>query len=343
MVSEKSGGIATSRKSFRPRYRGGPSQIDFPPVRNGVDYLVSVVEHLDAETGTGPREIKYGVLHLQAAAEVLLKSRLLREHWSLVFSDPAKATSEKFAASDFNSCGTDAAVERLRNICGLDISKKDAAALKDLGKDRNALQHYGLTHSAEAVESRAGAVLDFLLRFLDAELLPLLDETERDSIKDDMTRVRSGLHSINGFVTERMNRLRANELKGTTDSLLPCSVCGQWALAVIPNGAHCHFCTTDVSAEELAAAFQEFDPGHPANECPQCCASTMACFAFMDGPGDEWFYCFTCQARYKPDELAGCTGCGRLWPHGREGEGTTQTLCDDCRRRIEDEELASRW
>lgn len=318
-------------------------QVDFPPVRNGIDYLVSVVEHLDADTHTGPREIKYAVLHLQAAAEVLLKSRLLREHWSLVFSDPARATSEKFSASDFNSCGTDAAVERLRNICGLDINKKDSAALKDLGKDRNALQHYGLTHSAEAVESRAGAVLDFLLRFLDAELLPLLDAPERESIEEDMLRVRTGLNTIEAFVNERMNRLRGNELKGTIDSVLPCSVCGQWALAVIPNGAHCHFCVTTVSAEDLALAFQEFEPGHPANECPQCHASTLACFAFMDGPGEEMHYCFTCQARYSLEELANCGGCGCLWPHEGDDDGTAQILCGDCRRRIEDEELASRW
>ncbi|MEU1800121.1 hypothetical protein [Streptomyces sp. NPDC019937] len=299
------------------------------------------MEHLNADTG--PRELKYAVLHLQAAAEVLLKSRLLREHWSLVFSDPARATSEKFSASDFNSCGTDAAVERLKNICGLDFSKKDVAALKDLGKDRNALQHYGLTHSAEAVESRAGAVLDFLLRFLDAELLPLLDAQERDSIKEDMSRVRSGLNTIEAFVVERMNRLRGNELKGTTDSLLPCSVCGQWALAVIQNGAHCHFCGVTESAEALALVFQEFEPGHPANECPRCCNPTLACFAFMDGAGEELYYCFTCQARYKLEELANCGGCGCLWPYEGADDGTAQMLCGDCRRRIEDEELASRW
>jgi hypothetical protein len=76
-----------------------------------------------------------------------------------------------------------------------------------------------------------------------------------------------------------------------------------------PRGAHCHFCATDVSAEELAAEFQEFPRGHPANDCPQCHAATMAYFAFVDGPGEEYFYCFTCQARYKPDDLAGCAGC----------------------------------
>ncbi|MFJ5534146.1 hypothetical protein [Streptomyces sp. NPDC093261] len=68
------------------------SEVYFPPVRNGLDYLVSVVEHLEAGTErVSARDLKYAVLHLAAGAEVLLKARLQLEHWSLVFSDPAKA------------------------------------------------------------------------------------------------------------------------------------------------------------------------------------------------------------------------------------------------------------
>ncbi|WP_186784533.1 hypothetical protein [Streptomyces sp. CBG33] len=52
-----------------------PPQVDFPPVRNGIDYLTSVVEHL-SRTRPDPRDLKYAVLHLHAATEVLLKARL---------------------------------------------------------------------------------------------------------------------------------------------------------------------------------------------------------------------------------------------------------------------------
>jgi hypothetical protein len=37
--------------------------------------------------------------------------------------------------------------------------------LKALAKDRNALQHYGLSRNVHAIEARTGAVLDFLVRF----------------------------------------------------------------------------------------------------------------------------------------------------------------------------------
>ncbi|MFC7934866.1 hypothetical protein ACFU2J_01305 [Streptomyces sp. NPDC057387] len=41
-------------------------------MRNGIDYLSSVVEHLDeAVSDVSARDLKYADLHLQVAAEVL--------------------------------------------------------------------------------------------------------------------------------------------------------------------------------------------------------------------------------------------------------------------------------
>ncbi|MGW5434071.1 hypothetical protein ACWET9_44145 [Streptomyces sp. NPDC004059] len=45
--------------------RSAPAQLDFPLVRNGLDYLTSVVEHLDEkESMVTARDVKYAVLHL---------------------------------------------------------------------------------------------------------------------------------------------------------------------------------------------------------------------------------------------------------------------------------------
>lgn len=69
------------------------SEVFFPPVPNGLDYLVSVVEHLESgDERVSARDLKYAVLHLAAGAEVLLKAWLPLEHWSLVFKDPGHRT-----------------------------------------------------------------------------------------------------------------------------------------------------------------------------------------------------------------------------------------------------------
>ncbi|MFF5881027.1 hypothetical protein ACIQ9M_34355 [Streptomyces californicus] len=321
--------------------------LDFPPLANGLDYLVSVVNHLQPDTGGTPSDIKYAVLHLQAAAEVLLKARLAREHWSLVFRDPAKATYDAFSDASFDSCTMTATVERLRNIAGLDISHKNADALESLAKDRNRLQHYGLTHNAKAVESRAAKVLDFLLDFVDGALIPRLTREEADIVAVPRAAVREGLSAIQSFVTKRMNRLRGEFLNGCEATTLRCPDCNQVALrgllpgSYVPGdgnalGGFCCFCDQQWSANDLAYALQTEHQGSPLIECPDCHAPTLTDSAdFADAK--VTLYCTTCASRFTLAELGNCAACGCYCPIGPVETGR-QLLCADCDRRIREEE-----
>ncbi|MEU6226222.1 hypothetical protein [Streptomyces sp. NPDC047042] len=154
-----------------------PTTIRFTPVTNGIDFLRSVVGHL----GKGANELshedlKYGVLHLHAATEVLLKARLTHEHWSQVLENPATANLAVFRSGNFKSCSMEEALDRLDRVVGIKIGSR--TAINSLTKTRNMLQHYGLEHSAEAVEANAGNVLNFLINFLDEHLLPHLPEDQ---------------------------------------------------------------------------------------------------------------------------------------------------------------------
>ncbi|MGW4979789.1 hypothetical protein, partial [Streptomyces mirabilis] len=336
---------ATAGRRYVPPGRpSGPQQLDFPPVRNGIDYLASVVEHLDEnESAVEPRDLKYAVLHLQAAVEVLLKARLLREHWSLVFKDPGKATRADFESGDFESCGTDAAVERLRDIAGIAIDRKETEALKDLAKDRNALQHYGLTHNAHAVEARAGRVLDFLMRFLDTQLLPLLQGPERDRAERDMIPVDAGVKNISSYVKRRLNRL-SGELAGLTTQTIMCPSCEQMTLVVTPQNGDCRFCGESWdSAEVLVFSYVGCSDGLLAQvyPCPQCDTNTFVeSVRFVDSPkGSDTLYCFGCAIRYEAQDLSLCTSCSRPWPTEADDEGSVATLCPDCWEQLAPEDV----
>ncbi|MEU9774551.1 MULTISPECIES: hypothetical protein [unclassified Streptomyces] len=344
MGGEQSVDAGDGRRFVPPGRRSGHPQLDFPPVRNGIDYLASVVEHLyEEESAVEPRDLKYAVLHLQAAAEVLLKARLLREHWSLVFKDPGKATRKDFDSADFESCGTGAAVERLRDIVGINFEKKETEALDALAKDRNALQHYGLTHNAHAVEARAGRVLDFLLRFLEDELLPLLDGREREMAAREMIPVSDGVRNISSFVTRRLNRLRG-ELKGQQSLTLQCPDCEQMTLVVVPGGGVCHFCSASWSSDESIAS--DYLEAHGETEeliqlCPQCDDYALVeGVVFADDPTAAGaLYCFGCTARYTAGELISCAGCSRLWPVEADEDGGADTLCPECREQTQPESV----
>ncbi|MCX5426170.1 hypothetical protein [Streptomyces sp. NBC_00078] len=266
-----------------------PHQFDFPPVRNGVDYLVSVVDHLTVDD-VGPREIKYAVLHLQAAAEVLLKARLVREHWSLVFDDPGQATERAFRSADFKSCAINEAVTRLCNIVGITITDKEQEALRDLGRDRNALQHYGLTHNARALEARAGRVLDFLVRFLDEILLPDLDRDEKNTVGTDMIHIRNGLEHIHTYITQRMRRLRG-EMRGQEERTIVCPTCGQLALVADRTQNGCRFCGTSwITAPWLIQMWLD----EPTHDCPRCHQELVVIDVVVASESDPVSFCFGC-------------------------------------------------
>ncbi|MFJ1957791.1 hypothetical protein ACIOGT_32400 [Streptomyces microflavus] len=279
--------------------------VDFPPVENGVDYLRSVVDHLtDADPPT-PRALKYAVLHLQAAAEVLLKARLQREHWSLVFKDPSAASRKSFEAGDFISCTTEAALDRLRNIAGISIDDKSAGALKKLADTRNALQHYGLTWPARAVEARAADVLDFLMSFVHAELVPastvLPGAAEHDEIQDGLAYVRSKLSTLQSFLKRRHNQLRP-DLEKLLDLTVQCPLCMQWTVVIGSGGGplSCRFCHHSWPSAEIAAV----DSGLTWNEycnladCPICGESAVLVdiATIASAPTHSQSVCFACGA-----------------------------------------------
>ncbi|WP_405444633.1 hypothetical protein [Streptomyces erythrochromogenes] len=309
-------------------------QLDFPPIRNGVDYLRSVVEHLGEDReDDDPRAVKYAVLHLQAAAEVLLKTYLLHEHWALIVADPGKASKKAFESGDFKSCTMEQAMDRLKNIAGITITDPDRKALAALNDDRNQLQHYGLTHSTKTVEARAAAALDFLVRFLDTHLLPRLDTDARMEIWHEMARVREGLKQIESYVKERMNRLRG-ELQGQETRTLHCPECDQPAFVVGPGSAVCHFCGQDYTEAivlvMLFGAFWEED----SRQCPACNAPTLfddISFLEPPVPGEPAYsYCFACDSTFT--HLASCERCHRpVESQPDDGTGPSpQVLCPDC-------------
>ncbi|MFC8406564.1 hypothetical protein ACFUG9_23665 [Streptomyces griseoincarnatus] len=334
-------------------------RVDFPPVQNGLDYLLSVVEYLAGEQPTyklrraprppekaTPRQLKYAVLHLQAAAEVLLKYRLQREHWTLVVQslDLARARPNKkmtralFDQGSFVSCGPEETVERLRHVVGVSITDEEQEQLLALAKSRNALQHYGLTDAGGTIEARTMAVLDFLIRFLHTELLPGLDEPDREQADRDMELIRDGLRRIEAFVAARMQRLE-DELEPLKNRTVQCPDCRQWAL-VAGSPSRCLFCPSTPDPWQTAVDYASYvlrrewrspaptsDPFSqparpPVNECPGCGSETLVRRAVTAAaPEHPIHLCFACGEAF--GDL--CEICRR--PFSAVDE---QSTCDDC-------------
>lgn len=318
----------------------GPPQLDFPPVKNGLDYLTSVVKHLDeTESEVTPSDVKYAVLHLQAAVEVLFKARLLAEHWTLVFTHPGEANRKALEEATLNSVSTDKAIARLRNIVGVPITDKEQKALTRLTEDRNKLQHFGLTHNARAVEARAGAVLDFLIHFIEGQLLPYLDEPEMAETERELDGLREGLININSYVRERMNRI-GGELKaeGVEARTIECVSCQETALVVQPrttsglpddwgDRATCRFCSTSWPPQGLHIHFRGRPVWEEADICPMCGEAALGIDVRVRSEPEPVYFCFTCSHIAK--EIAPCDGCGKPIDVSDEGSAPLCRPCED--------------
>ncbi|MDX3336852.1 MULTISPECIES: hypothetical protein [Streptomyces] len=342
--------------------QGTGRRVDFPPVENGVDYLRSVVEHLtsDASDGPSPRNLKYAVLHLQAAVEVLLKARLQKEHWSLVLDRNDGATRQKFDDNSFKSCTSTEAVRRLTAMVGVEIGKDDRTAMEDLGKDRNALQHYGLSVNAQTVESRAAIVLDFLLRFMEKEFHAELDQDENTSVSADMQYVRQGLTKIRALLRIRMEQL-APQLEPLRDRTVECPECRFMAyVARADEAPSCLLCQREAPletdgagkwwrdtysaaieyAEKVLGTPWKETPGRPDDpfsmplqppleRCPGCNSQLLVLGArtALD-PDLEVAFCFGCTRQYAQCEQCHMPIDPEGYPYAPPHD--TEKLCRPC-------------
>ncbi len=103
--------------------------------RNAFDFLERGIAEFD-------KSPKYSVIHFCAAVEMLLKARLMKEHWSLIVSKPDQASLAKFMAGDFISVTLEDARVRIRDVAGEDIGDDAYGSFRALANHRNKMVHF---------------------------------------------------------------------------------------------------------------------------------------------------------------------------------------------------------
>jgi hypothetical protein len=104
-------------------------------VRNAIDFL----EHSVSELEKNP---KYSIINFCTAVELFLKSRLMLEHWSLVFDDPHNADLNKLLQGKFKSVTMERAISRLKGIAELRFDNREVECFKTIRDHRNQLVHF---------------------------------------------------------------------------------------------------------------------------------------------------------------------------------------------------------
>src|SRR5579862_1825648 len=96
--------------------------IQLSMLENGLDFIASGLKHIAAPESKF--DLKYAVLHLSAGIELVLKDRLRREDWRLIFVDPDQATESSFKSGNFKSVSLWDCLKRLEKHCPVNVPNK---------------------------------------------------------------------------------------------------------------------------------------------------------------------------------------------------------------------------
>lgn len=356
--------------------KSAPRRLVMRPLANGLDSLRVVFDHLtpplDGEVADAA--LKQAVTNLYCAAEVLLKARLEAEHWTLVVREvwpknrqdkKGGVTYEQFRRGRFESIGMEETLDRLNQTATLRVVDTDRDGLRRLGELRNALTHYGMEETVEAIQSLSVQVLHFLLDFLHDELRPHLGQSDRLLVDETLAILRGRYRGLSDLVEARMAALAA-ALTPHASATVQCGMCGQQALVVGQPQPHCLFCRVTWGSPISAAAFHARvlfgDDFHEqwrqralsgsgdatrrwalSGEtfyvaCPACGDDAVVpdVHTAAQPAADGLSLCFACGTRLQPC----AAGCGDLVPADSSALGLA--ACPDCnRRRRWDEETAA--
>ena len=120
-------------------------------VRNAFDFLERSVGELEHQP-------KYSVIHFYSAIELILKARLLKEHWSLIVAKPEQADKTKFQRGDFQSVGLKDANDRLSKVADDGLMDDELKCFDGLRLERNQMVHFA--HAAQGDDENAKKEMD---------------------------------------------------------------------------------------------------------------------------------------------------------------------------------------
>lgn len=264
-------------------------RLSFNLVDNALDYLLSAAEHA---TSGSPRNCKYALLHLAAGVELLVKARVEKEHWSLLFADVDKANQAALASGDFKSVDFETACDRLEHISAVTIDKTGLRRMGRLRRLRNQVQHFAIDVELEEVKSLLVHGANFFIDFL------------RTNLPDDMVAAENVLEAIHEqlrefeqFVQARLLAIK-EELGGAPD-VVECPRCWQETTIIGKGDPYCPFCGYTTSPQELVHHVGE---GSLDEECLQCGERTLTFVLYSNEFGID--HCMSCGTRQTT-----CLGC----------------------------------
>lgn len=272
---------------------------EFSLLENAMDFIHEAIvnaKKLDKYS------LKYSVLHLSAGFDLVIKYLLVKEHWTLIFSDLKYASKEKFISGDFKSVNSEVGLERLQQIAGYNFDDKEMKSIRKLREYRNKLEHYGMSANALAVED---CVVKILILIYD-----LIEDSKSEIYEHDEMAYTIYGHSIDEligfdkFIEYRMKHL-SNKLKDDYVYVLKCFRCDQKSVVVEHGKVTCLCCNDICTVEDYILQYIDYELESLAEfvyykenqdyvlQCQVCNEKTLLKLSTSESSN---YYCLTCNS-----------------------------------------------
>lgn len=129
-------------------------------IENAIDSFEHALEHYFSKK---PNDFKYAVLHFHHAISLILKSRLAKEHFSLIYIKPEHAQN-----LNASTVGLDLSLDRLR-VIPVDLNDEDKNQIKYLQKVRNQIEHHKFEINKNEIEACFSKTFSFMKKFIETE------------------------------------------------------------------------------------------------------------------------------------------------------------------------------
>ena len=235
------------------------------------------------ESTTDYKYLKYSILHLSSGVELILKERLKREHWSLLFENIDKADKENLESGDFNSVYFQTALVRLKGISGIKFDEQTIETIKKLRQQRNIIEHFHFKpnekYLTEVINKTSASIIVFICNNLNPWEF-------KCAANDLYTSLLSNLTETNYY--NYAKELISEKLKDISNKwIIQCNKCFQEYL-ILDDINLCLFCGSRPTNKELVNEIAMDTTPNEIINCPYCYSTNLYCL-------NKKFLCLDCK------------------------------------------------
>ncbi len=287
-----------------------------PLLKNGLCFLLQSIEHFkfsENDNCDTEKELKYSTLHLFSGIFLILKEKLQREHWSLLFADVNKADKQNLESGDFSGVNFGDCQNRLSKIVSVNFTNEHKKTLSTLRKKRNKIEHFFESETLISFKSILANGLDFAIEFVEKHLDTNLESDEQQSLE----KIRIECFKLKKFVEEKMKTLKPQ--LDPQKVVLDCNECNN--KSIVPNEDNmkleCLFCYKSIPENKYENLYHKMLGLYSPKDllcsenmiCPECEAENC----FVETKDKKHYFCLYCHYIAKQDSFCSCPGCGIIY------------------------------